>query len=104
MLGVALSALLLAPAVQVDASSLIRGQLDIYKTILGDKDTISKNDLKQLMVMHDDDNSCVGACDRFLDNTFGGKDLSWTAFETLLDDIYGDAISDDPYQPQVLEC
>ena len=99
MLGYAVTALLLAPA--VEASGLIRGQLDIYKTILGNKDTISKEELMQIMVLHDDDNSCVGACDRFLDQTFGGKALSWTAFETLLDDIYGDAISDDPYQPQV---
>jgi hypothetical protein len=100
MIGKALSSLLLlAPAAK--ASGLIRGQLDIYKTILGEKDTISKDELKELMVLHDDDNSCVGACDRFLDQTFGGKPLSWSAFETLLDDIYGDAISDDPYQPQV---
>lgn len=83
MLGYALSALLLAPTA-VEASSLIRGQLDIYKTILGNKDTISKDELMQLMVLHDDDNLCVGACDRFLDQTFDGKPLSWSAFETLL--------------------
>ena len=104
MIGKALSltSLLLAPAAQLaSASDLLRGQLDIYRTILGDKDTLSKDELKQLMVMHDDDNSCVGACDRFLDETFGGKPLSWRAFESLLDNIYGDAISDDPFQPQV---
>jgi hypothetical protein len=103
MLGytLSLSALFLTAPVSVDASGLIRNQLDIYKTLLGDKETISRDELKQMMVLHDDDNSCEGACDRFLEQTFGSKPLSWSALETLLDDIYGDAISDDPYQPQV---
>ena len=89
--------------VEGKTSRLIHEQLGIYKRILGGGDAISKDQLKDLMVLHDDDNSCVGACDRFLDQTFGSSgDLTWDAFEGLLDAIYGDAISDDPYQPQVV--
>lgn len=51
------------------------------------------------MKLHDDEAICVDSCDRYLDNLLGDG-MEWSLFSNLVDAIYGDMISDDPYQPQ----
>ncbi len=53
-----------------------------------------------LMSLFDGNPKYNSATVNLISEKLGANELSWDGFETLLDKIYGDQISDDPYQPQ----
>jgi hypothetical protein len=81
-------------------SRLVHEQVQAYKQLLGTEFLTSEGLLK-LLKLHDDDTVCVGSCERYLQE-YIGKDnkMEWTRLEHLIETIYGDSISSDPYQPQ----
>jgi hypothetical protein len=54
-----------------------------------------------LLTYHDDDTICAHSCDRYLRELIGSENkMEWSRLEQLIETLYGDSISDDPYQPQ----
>eukprot|EP00602_Paraphysomonas_sp_CaronLab_P010383 CAMPEP_0185024586 /NCGR_PEP_ID=MMETSP1103-20130426/7716_1 /TAXON_ID=36769 /ORGANISM="Paraphysomonas bandaiensis, Strain Caron Lab Isolate" /LENGTH=561 /DNA_ID=CAMNT_0027557601 /DNA_START=46 /DNA_END=1728 /DNA_ORIENTATION=+ len=81
-------------------SRLIREQVEAYKSIAG-TDKLTFDSLMKLLKLHDSDTVCEGPCVRYMSEIVNGNNgLEWTYLERLLDTLYGDMISDDPYQPQ----
>lgn len=82
----------------VSGSSLVHNQILNYRRVLN-ANTLTVDGFKTLATLHDEHFTCVDACDTYLHNLIGDG-LEWSLFENLVDKIYGDMISDDPYQPQ----
>lgn len=51
-------------------------------------------------VLLDSDSVCSEACRKYVKQWFGRDEIDWSVFHDLVDKIYGNQISDDPYQPQ----
>jgi len=83
----------------INGSRLVSQQVETYRRILG-TEKVSIDGLKYLAKLHDDDAKCNAACEQYLRNLLGGDELEWSLFSNLVESIYGDEISDDPYQPQ----
>lgn len=98
-------------ALFVSSSRLVEETLQTYRKVLAelkgrDDDSVTVNDLKMLIQLHDDDAFCGDWCMKYLTNMLTsvdgkvGDSVSWTLFGQLVDKIYGDIISDDPFEPQ----
>ena len=97
----ALSSIAAASSTTSKTSRLISEQMTAYKTLLGGSDKLTKNGFIKLLQMHDSDTICQGSCDRYLDNMFGDSgSMDFSRLEKLVNEIYGDLISSDPFQPQ----
>lgn len=98
-----LCALLFATAL-VASSTILNEQLDIYRKVLNNvghkEDDLTIDGFKTLLKLLDDDSMCDEKCEDYIRNWFGGDKIGWTPFNQLVDAIYGDQISDDPFQPQ----
>jgi hypothetical protein len=97
------------------ATRLVDETLQVYRTILADakghdSDVVTAEDLKVILELHDDDVFCGDWCMKYLTRLInftskneGGQvreSVSWELFGQIVDKIYGDMISDDPYEPQ----
>jgi acid phosphatase type 7 len=61
--------------------------------------------IKFLFDLHDEDQHCNELCEGYIAKKFfksGHSFMNWKAFEDIITKIYGDAITDDPYEPQEL--
>ena len=98
---VVVAAVTVATAVTgISTSRLISEQVQAYKKLLG-SDKLSKAGFIKLLQLHDSDTICKGSCDRYLDKMFGSSGImEFSRLEELLNEIYGDLISSDPFQPQ----
>lgn len=69
-----------------------------------DKDTheliVKMESLKKLLNLHDDDAKCGTGCQVALIRYVTKNGLPFGHLEKIIRDIYGDSISEDPYQPQ----
>lgn len=93
-----------------DGSRIVGSLLRDYRRVLSsmnggeDRDYITSHDLKSLIELHDDDFYCNDLCAKHLHSslllTNGSDSVSYTLFENLIDQLYGDLISDDPMEPQ----
>lgn len=104
-----MAAVLLVGMVGVaQGSKLVDSIVDTYKRVLvetGDLDPsqlgrdgkLGVKHLVALMNLIDDDTHCGKWCHQYFEQWFDGRD---TIFEPVVDAIYGDMISDDPYEPQ----
>jgi hypothetical protein len=81
--------------------NLIQEQVQAYKTLLG-TDSLTADGLLSLLKFHDEDTVCgEGPCQRHLQNFIGDtKQMEWTRLEQIIQELYGDMISSDPFQPQ----
>ena len=100
------------------ARSYLDDYLDTYREILiafeeenhsarGEEFDRSKHELvvkldslKKLLNLHDDDAKCGTGCQIALIRYITKKGLPFGHFEKIIRNIYGDEISEDPYQPQ----
>lgn len=82
------------------AGSIISEQFDAYKKILN-TDRLTPDGMLTLLQLHDSDTRCHGPCEAYIENYVGGKEgIDWDGLSGLIEKIYGDAISTDPYDPQ----
>jgi hypothetical protein len=82
------------------SGKLISEQLTAYRKLLG-TDTLTADGLLTLLKLHDGDTTCVDSCERYLREFIGSPEgMSWDRLEEVIKTIYGDSISNDPYQPQ----
>jgi hypothetical protein len=95
----------------IHASRLVEETMGVYRRILAemkgrDDDVVTVDDLKKLIEFHDDDAHCGAWCTKYLSNMISlaspkiQDSVSWTLFCQIVDKIYGDLISDDPFEPQ----
>jgi hypothetical protein len=84
------------------ASKLISEQVGVFKTILENigKTKVDVEGIVYLMSLFDGNPKYNTASFNLITEKLGASELSFEAFESVLDKIYGDQISDDPYQPQ----
>jgi hypothetical protein len=61
---------------------------------------VTKDSLIRLMNLHDEDSKCDAACQTILIKYVSERGLPFDHLEKIIRDIYGDMISEDPYQPQ----
>jgi hypothetical protein len=61
---------------------------------------VTKDSLLRLLNLHDDDAKCGSACQTILIKYVSEKGLPFGNLEKIIRDIYGDSISEDPFQPQ----
>ena len=95
-------ALLLASSIlaSVFSSQLISEQVAAYRKLIG-TDKLTAEGLLKILKLHDGDTVCAGPCVRHIDEFIGSRDgMDWKYLETLIEKIYGDAISSDPLDPQ----
>lgn len=90
------------------ARQLIADILGTYKKILSsmpafDEQRMTIEHVKTLATMHDDDSICSETCEQFLKMHYGTKEFSFSFFESVVTKLYGDMISDDPYEPQEIK-
>lgn len=108
-----LSTLVQCLLLMVQSSRLMEETMSIYRRVLADikgrdDDFVTVADLKRLMELHDDDAYCGDWCQKYLSGMFSEIDSSanlqngipWPLFNEIADKIYGDLISDDPFEPQ----
>jgi acid phosphatase type 7 len=82
------------------SGSVITEQMNAYKQIIGG-DRLTAEGLVKILQLHDSDTRCHGPCLKHIDNFVQGPDgIEWGKLGELLEKIYGDAISTDPYDPQ----
>jgi hypothetical protein len=82
------------------ASRLVHEQIEAYKNLLG-TDYLSAEGLVKLLTYHDDDTLCAHSCERYIQELIGSENkMEWSRLEHLVETLYGDKISEDPYQPQ----
>lgn len=81
------------------ASGLLKEQVAAYKKLSG-SDVLTTEALLKLLILHDDDTVCVGACQRHVEQFVGPKGMEFSRLENILDTIYGDQISEDPWDSQ----
>ena len=97
----------------VNSSRLVEETMQIYRRALAalkgrDDEFVTAADLKLLIEMHDNDAYCGEWCVKYLTNLIHSNrvdaqvqdGLRWTPFCQVVDKIYGDLISDDPFEPQ----
>eukprot|EP00598_Pedospumella_elongata_P002502 CAMPEP_0184986312 /NCGR_PEP_ID=MMETSP1098-20130426/16092_1 /TAXON_ID=89044 /ORGANISM="Spumella elongata, Strain CCAP 955/1" /LENGTH=572 /DNA_ID=CAMNT_0027510525 /DNA_START=42 /DNA_END=1760 /DNA_ORIENTATION=+ len=109
------SALAQTLILMVQSSRLMDETMQTYRRVLADikgsdSEIVTVADLKRLIELHDDDAFCGDWCQKYLTGLFAeysstaGHNLQdgmpWPIFNEIADKIYGDAISDDPFQPQ----
>jgi hypothetical protein len=85
----------------VQCSSILSDIIHVYEKFLtanGYKN-VDVDGLKFLINSFHQDHRCFESCAKYLQSLVGNG-LSWDDFEKLAYKIYGDEISDDPYQPQ----
>lgn len=100
MVNSKLLALMGLAAATASPSRLIQQQVEAYKRLLNTK-RLTADGFRKIFELHDSDSICVNACGRYLDELVSSPEgMEWTRLEELLDEIYGDAISNDPYDPQ----
>jgi hypothetical protein len=98
MKNIALLSTLGSMLTTTSGSRLVSEQVAAYQKLIGTEKLTYEGFIK-LLTYHDDDTVCVGACKRYVSELIGvGHD--WSRLETLLNTIYGDQISSDPYDPQ----
>ena len=102
-MGYFTAALLVFCAVS-QASKLSSSILETYRRVLVDAGVMNEDavnptasDLAALMSIIDDDAQCGRWCRKYLEKLLDEHD---GIFDRIVDDIYGDMISDDPYEPQ----
>ena len=97
----------------VQSSKLVDETLGTYRRVLAeingrDDNSVSVADLKKLIQLHDDDAFCGSWCTKYLTDMINKAStelsvqdsVSWDLFGQIVDKIYGDMISDDPFEPQ----
>jgi len=86
----------------VVSTKFVVEQVATYKQLLG-SERLTYDGFKELISLHDDW-QCVGPCDVYATELFGavgGEGVDWnTVTDFIVDKIYGDAVSYDPYEPQ----
>lgn len=81
-------------------SRLISEQVQAYRKLIG-TDRLTAEGFRKIFKYHDDDSVCTHACGRHLEKLINDRaGMEWTRLEELIESIYGDATSDDPFQPQ----
>lgn len=91
------------PLVAFGTKRLLKEQVEFYKTILQKgfgRENVDAVGLLQLLHTMEGHPKYNRAGLQYITEKLGQKELSWDMFEKLVDQIYGDQISDDPYQPQ----
>ena len=96
-----------------NSSRLVEETMGMYRKILAeikerDDDFVTVSDLKLLIELHDNDAHCGPWCTKYFSRmiSMASNDeavqdsVSWTLFCQIVDKIYGDIISDDPFEPQ----
>lgn len=97
-----------------DGSRIVGSLLRDYRRVLSSMNggveedrrdyMITADDLRALIELHDDDFYCNDLCTKHLRSslslTNGSDSISYGLFEKLVDQLYGDMISDDPMEPQ----
>ncbi len=93
-----------------ESSKLADEIASTYHKILGAPKTISVESFSRLMNLIDDDVHCGLWCKKYLESqlkkhsssssTSQELELDFHVFSNIIDEIYGDLISDDPYDPQ----
>lgn len=94
-----------------EGSKLANEIASTYHKILGEPKTISVESFSTLMNLIDDDVHCGLWCKNYLESllkkhssssttTSKELELDFHVFSDIIDEIYGDLISDDPYDPQ----
>ena len=95
-----LAALLGVLATSSASSRLVSEQVAAYRKLLG-TDRLTADGFRKIFKYHDGDSVCAHACSRYLEKLIDDRDgMEWSRLEELINDIYGDAISEDPFQPQ----
>lgn len=86
----------------VTASRLVSEQIGVYRTILESigKTEVDAEGILYLMSLFDGSPKYNKAAIDYISKKLGAEKLSWTMFEKVVDAIYGDQVSDDPFQPQ----
>lgn len=75
-------------------------QIEIYKALLGGSDTLTLDGFRTLIGLHDDW-VCNDSCEVYMKTYLGVNGLPWdTIIDGIVEKLYGDNISYDPYQPQ----
>jgi hypothetical protein len=89
--------------VPVRSSKLVHDQVQVYRRILEEgfgRKEVDVEGIVQLMHLMDGNPKYNRAGLQYIANKLGANSMSYIAFEDLINKIYGDQISDDPYQPQ----
>lgn len=95
-----IAALLGILATSSASSRLVSEQVAAYKKLLG-TDRLTADGFRKIFEYHDADSICVHACGRYLEKLIDDRDgMEWTRLEEVINSIYGDSISEDPFQPQ----
>jgi hypothetical protein len=83
------------------SSKLVGEIVEFFETILQhhDKQLFDLEACKIMMKYFDDDAYCGNECEEYVKSVIG-EGIPFTKLHELVDKIYGDEISDDPYQPQ----
>jgi hypothetical protein len=86
----------------VNSYKLISEIVGFYEQFLNKhgKSNVDVEGLKLLIDTFDEQNICSRECENYLRDLIGSDEMTWYAFEKLVNAIYGDQISDDPFQPQ----
>ncbi|RYH00533.1 hypothetical protein EON65_49215, partial [archaeon] len=85
------------------ASRLIHEQVETFVRILRDgfgRNEVDVEGIVQLMHLMDGNPKYNKAALQFIANKLGQRSLSFDVFEKVIEAIYGDQISEDPFQPQ----
>ena len=87
------------------SSKLASDITSAYYEVLDRPEVINASILKKLMNIIDDDAYCSQWCEQYLSNLIkkhnhGNEEAPFGLFATIIDAIYGDLISDDPFEPQ----
>lgn len=85
----------------VISSKLVKEIVDFFETILQhhDKEIFDLEAYKIIMHYFEDDTFCGKECEKYVKSVVG-EGIPFTELHKLVDKLYGDEISDDPYQPQ----
>ena len=90
----------LATSSASSSSRLVSEQVQAYRKLIG-TERLTAEGFRKIFKYHDDDSVCAHACGRHLEKLINDHaGMEWTRLEELIDSIYGDAISNDPFQPQ----
>lgn len=99
-----LIALLAVCSQTVTASRLVHEQIEVFRRIIQEgfgHQELTLDSLVQLMQLMDGNPKYNKAALEHIVKQFGGlENFSFKRLEEIVDKIYGDQISDDPYQPQ----
>lgn len=85
----------------LESSRIIKEQINSYKNLI-QTEKLSFNNFIKIQKFHDNDSICNGPCERYIYNNIFNfkKEIEWNRLEEIVKELYGDSITNDPYQPQ----